>query len=187
MSAALPFVALAIDGARNDTYRGAVFPQASVVASTSGLGDVIVRAKYHVIRNGGGGLAIGGDLRTPTGDAANLLGAGRWVATPRLMASLEHARLALDGEIGYAAGGALSGWQYGGALTMAPGARVTLVAEVVGRRLSEGGHLVETVEPNPSLSGVDTIRLASDGEPTSRLSVVAGVRWNVASRWLLSW
>lgn len=44
--------------------------------TASGLGDVVVRTKYRVFGFGGGGLAGGVDIRLPTGDRNNLLGAG---------------------------------------------------------------------------------------------------------------
>ena len=44
--------------------------------SASGLGDVVVRAKGAIVRQGTRGLALGLDLRLPTGDERNLLGSG---------------------------------------------------------------------------------------------------------------
>ena len=39
--------------------------------SASGLGDIVIRAKYNCLRQGGGGLAAAVDVRTPTGDESN--------------------------------------------------------------------------------------------------------------------
>jgi hypothetical protein len=44
--------------------------------SASGLGDMVVRAKAAVLRQGPRGLAVGLDTRLPTGDERNLLGSG---------------------------------------------------------------------------------------------------------------
>ena len=44
--------------------------------SASGLGDMVVRAKAAVLRQGPRGLAVGLDARLPTGDERNLLGSG---------------------------------------------------------------------------------------------------------------
>lgn len=44
--------------------------------SASGVGDIIVRAKATVAKSGPSGLALGVDLRLPTGDEENFLGAG---------------------------------------------------------------------------------------------------------------
>ena len=45
-------------------------------ASATGIGDIVVRAKYNFLRARGGGLAAAVDVRTPTGDESNLLGTG---------------------------------------------------------------------------------------------------------------
>ncbi len=44
--------------------------------SASGIGDLVVRAKGAVLRQGTRGLAFGLDVRLPTGDERNLLGSG---------------------------------------------------------------------------------------------------------------
>ncbi|MFN7924644.1 MAG: hypothetical protein U0Q16_31365 [Bryobacteraceae bacterium] len=45
-------------------------------ASATGIGDIIVRVKGTVLRTGKAGLALGADLRAPTGDEYNFLGSG---------------------------------------------------------------------------------------------------------------
>ena len=50
---AIPFVRVSLQGQRVDTYRGRELVQATGSASASGLGDVVVRAKYNVLRDGG--------------------------------------------------------------------------------------------------------------------------------------
>lgn len=42
--------------------------------SKTGFGDVVARTKYNVLQQPGGGVALGFDLRLPTGDEDNLLG-----------------------------------------------------------------------------------------------------------------
>lgn len=44
--------------------------------SASGIGDVVFRAKYNAWRGERSGVAVGMDVRTPTGDEMNLLGSG---------------------------------------------------------------------------------------------------------------
>ena len=44
--------------------------------SQSGIGDIILRLKGTVYKQGGTGLALGGEVRLPTGDELNLLGSG---------------------------------------------------------------------------------------------------------------
>lgn len=52
------------------------FRQFQAEATASGLGDLIIRGKSTVLQNGHTGLAIGADLRLPTGDEMDLLGSG---------------------------------------------------------------------------------------------------------------
>ncbi len=50
--------------------------------SSTGFGDVLVRAKQSVIRKRNVVVAVGGDLRLPTGSAANYLGTGTRALSP---------------------------------------------------------------------------------------------------------
>ena len=73
---ALPLVRLELEGERINVYRGDTFAQARASATASGIADAAVRAKYTLFNRGGAGLALAGELRLPTGDSDNLLGAG---------------------------------------------------------------------------------------------------------------
>ena len=64
--------------------------------------------------------------------------------------------------------------------------RLTVVGELLGRRLDGLGRMTETTLPHPRLAGVDTIRLTGSGESTDRLVLAAGFKWNVAGTWLLT-
>ncbi len=119
IGAALPFVALSLNGRRVDTYRGTELVQAIASSSASGPGDFLIRGKYNVLRRTGSGLAIGGEARLPTGNEQNLLGTGEASIKPRLIASLERDRVAVHGDIGYAFGGLSDELVYGGAITVA--------------------------------------------------------------------
>jgi hypothetical protein len=63
---------------------------------------------------------------------------------------------------------------------------LTLITEFIGRRLASGGRLIDVVEPHPALIGVETIRLSGTPQATSRMHMVGGLRWNMATKWLLS-
>jgi hypothetical protein len=184
--AALPFVNVSFAGERVDTYRGTPLIQATASGSAFGTGDLVVRAKYNVARVGASGVSLATDIRFPTGTTANLLGGGETVVTPRATASWERGRIALHAEGGYAMGGASNAAEYGAALTVAATPRLTLVGEFIGRRIESGGRLIEITEPHPDLPGVHTTRLTGTLEPTTRAAVVAGFRWNVAARSLIS-
>jgi hypothetical protein len=45
---------------------------------------------------------------------------------------------------------------------------------------------VEVTAPRPGLVGINSIWLTATEQATSRVSIVAGLRWNIASRWVWS-
>jgi hypothetical protein len=186
ITAGIPFIHLSLQGERVDTYRGRRLVQARGTASSSGFGDVIVRSRYNVLDQGASGLSIGAEVRLPTGSEENLLGAGEMAFTPRLIGSVERDRVGVHGEFGYSFDKVSNALVYSAAVTVAPAPRVTVIGELLGRRLEGLGQLTETVQPHPRLAGVDTIRLTSSGENTDRLMLVGGFKWNVASTWLVT-
>jgi outer membrane putative beta-barrel porin/alpha-amylase len=52
------------------------------VTGASGIGDVTLRGKYEVFKGERTGIAVGGDIRFPSGDALNYLGAGAYGIRP---------------------------------------------------------------------------------------------------------
>ena len=72
LSTAVPVVFISMSGSRLNTYRGAQQVQATATATTSGLGDVAVRAKYALVAAAGAGVAVAGELRLPTGRTEDL-------------------------------------------------------------------------------------------------------------------
>ncbi len=186
VSAGIPFVRLTLEGNRVDTYRGRQLLQATGSASAYGLGDVMLRARYNVLRAGASGMAVGGEVRLPTGKEEDLLGAGRFSFTPRFIGSYEQERIGVHGEVGYTFWGVSEALGWAGAVTAVAAPRVTIVGELLGRRLSGVGKLAETTLPHPRLAGVDTIRLTSSGETANHIVMVGGFKWNIASTWLLT-
>ena len=186
LGAVVPMVRVNLDGERVDTYRGRAFVQATGSAAASGLGDVVLRGKYNVVRDGASGVALAGEVRLPTGREEDLLGTGRASVTPRLIGSYEGARLGLHGEVGYSFRETAKTLGYGAAVTVVAVPRLTLVGELSGLRLGGIGRLTETTQPHPTLTGVDTIRLSGLEQTTTRLLAVAGVKWNIANTWLLT-
>jgi hypothetical protein len=186
LSAAIPLVRLTLTGQRLDTYRGRALIQATGSASASGLGDIVLRAKYNLVRSGGSGLAVSAESQLPTGNTENLLGAGRATIRPRAIASFERDRMATYGDVGYSLGGLSDELDYRGAVTITASPRLTLIGEVLGRRLASFRSLTQTTTPHPTLAGVDTIRLTGVQEASARISAVAGLKWNVTGPWLIS-
>ncbi len=131
--------------------------------SATGVGDVVVRSQYRFLDFAGGGVAGGIDVRMPTGDQNNLLGAGgqtkmfaivsggngrfmqhanfgytaTWGSVPNVgvLATLGD-ESALPDELNYAAG-----------LEFVVESRLTIVGDVLGRTLRDAGRLEVVSKP----------------------------------------
>jgi hypothetical protein len=74
---------------------------ASERADASGLGDIVLRTKLNVLSRPGGGLALGADVRLPTGDENELLGTGATQVRPYLIYSEDFGRVSPHLNLGY--------------------------------------------------------------------------------------
>lgn len=186
LGVAVPIVALKVEGERFDNFRGTETLQASASAEVIGLADMAIRGKFRVLGNRGSGLAIGGEVRLPTGSRDDLLGAGEVTYRGLAIGSVEGRYLALNGNVGYSGGGIADQIDYGANLTLAPAARFSLSVELFGRSLSDIGRLQPLTLPHPTYAGVRTTRLTQDGSTLRTAASVAGFKWNFAGAWLLN-
>jgi hypothetical protein len=187
VGAAVPFVQLTLDGQRINNYRGAMLIQASANASASGLADIALRGKVNLVAARTGGVGIGAEVRLPTGDATNLLGAGK--ASLRIMGigSLERGPFAFHGNAAAVTGGISSEYDFGGAISVAVDPRVTISGEALVRSVTELHALGLVSAPHPTLRGnpaqgiapVDTYRLSPSLGAETLAGIVTGVKWNV--------
>jgi hypothetical protein len=182
---AVPMVSLTLDGSRVDTYRGSAFSQARASATAIGLADIAVRTKYTLLEDHGSGLAAAVDVRLPTGNEENLLGTGSTSAKFSAIGSVESGRATLHANAGMTVGGLAREISYGGAIAVAAANRVTVIGELLARRLEDVGHIVPTTAPTLGLAGIDTTRLVPDGSPLYLVTAVPGVKWNVTDTWVL--
>ena len=183
---ALPIGRLTLSGERVDTYRGTQSTQATVDASTSGVGDMLLRGKFHLWQRGTTGISGGAEARLPTGSAENLLGTDRTTIKPRLIVSVENSHVALDSNVGYGFGGISDELDYAAALTTVGSSAFTVVGEFSGRRLTSTGRLIDVTAPNPRVAGVQTTRLSAITSSTNRAVATGGVKWNVRATWLVT-
>ncbi len=184
---AVPIVRLALEGSRVNTYRGARLLQASAVATTTGLADIAVRAKLRLSPSQSPtALAVIGEVRLPTGNAEDLLGEGSTSGGGLLTASWQLGRFSIDLNGGVSGSTVIRESRYGAAASFSASPRLTLVAEVAGRRIGNLGVLTENRVSHPTIIGVDTIRLVVAPGSTSTAAIVAGAKWNVFGTWLLS-
>jgi hypothetical protein len=183
---AVPFVRLHLEGTRVNVYRGEQFVQASGTADASGVADAAVRAKYTIVTAPGGGFAIAGEMRLPTGAQENLLGAGRAGWRVVFIGSAEHAHVGVHGNAAIAWRGVSDEADLRGAITAALSPRVTATGELLWRRLSDLHEMVPVSAPHPTIEGVDTMRLLPGPDATTLSTFVSGIKWNVGSTMVLT-
>lgn len=186
LGVAVPVVQVRLDGERVDTYRGRVFVQSRASAYATGLGDVALRAKYQIVRERAGGVAVAADLRLPTGREEDLLGAGDAAVKLLVIGSVEGNRMTGHANVGYTAGGAASETTYGVAGTLTAAPRLTLIGELLGRWTAGLGRITDVAAQHPSLIGVETIRLVADDSATTQAFAIGGLKWNLGRSWLLT-
>jgi hypothetical protein len=182
---AVPFVRLTLVGERLNVYRGTPLIQASGSGTASGIADVALRAKYTLVSGARGGVAAAAELRLPTGDEANLLGAGStsWRLTG--VGSVDQGRLGLHGNAGIVRGGISNEFTFAGALSVAVQPRVTISAELYGRYVSELRDITLSAESHPTIIGVDTLRLSAGPSGTTLLIALTGFKWNIGGTLVL--
>jgi hypothetical protein len=184
---AVPVVRLSLEGSRVNTYRGARLLQATAVATTIGLADVAVRAKFRVSSpQSPAAVAFVGEVRLPTGSADDLLGEGSASGGGLLTASWQAGRFSIDLNGGLSGSSVSRESRYGAAVSFSASPRVTLVTEVAGRLIGNVGPLAPSRVAHPTIVGVDTLRLVVTPGSTSTAAIVAGAKWNVFGTWLLA-
>jgi hypothetical protein len=149
----------------------------STSANASGLGDILVRAKYNFSKTTDQAFAVGLDLRLPTGDEANMLGTGSTQTSVYIISSLSAGRVGPHFNVGYTAAGGDGKDQinYVAGAEFAATPRLTLVGDLVGRFFIDTFRLENEIIPHTYRQS-DT----ADFETTS-LNTVRARRGNVAS------
>ena len=178
IGAAVPVVALSLEGLRISTYRGARFLQATATATATGLGDVAVRSKLRLIGQRTAAAALIGELRLPAGRKQDLLGSGEVSMRTLVSGSYQPRRFAIDGNVGLAVGGISRELDYRASASLSASQRLTIVGELLGRRIAHLGVIAEGRAPHPTIAGVDTMRLIATGDEKSTAALLAGVKWN---------
>jgi hypothetical protein len=183
---ALPFVRVRMSGSRVRTQDGSAVLQSRQSGAATGLGDLILNARYLVAGDGLRGVALGADLRLPSGRENDLLGSGEVALRGLAVGSYEEGRLGVNVNAGYGVGGASKEAFWSMATTFAAGSRVTLVGELIGRKLFELSYVQDVYQPHPLMPGVETMRwLTADRGFTTTL-IATGAKWNVGGSWLLN-
>jgi hypothetical protein len=175
---ALPFVRLTLEGERVNVYYAQRFVQARASAVSSGMADAAIRAKYTLVSKRGGGAALAGEVRLPTGDEENLLGAGSAAFRLVGIGAVERGALMLSGNAGIVRGGASDEYTFGAAAAVALHPRLSLTAEFLARHISELRAIEWSTQRRPDIDDVQTIRLMG-GDPGLMIAGgITGFKWN---------
>ncbi len=173
-------------------------------ASATGLGDIALRSKVRLYQRGQGGVALGVDLRIPTGDPEAMLGAGVsrtlvsgiWSTTagafaPHASFGFEYwgkAFQVYDPLLQASIDAGRHGVAYDAGVEWAATDRLTVNGELMGRTLNEGGRLDYrdlAMLPNPF--GITSASVATvDPRGLHRISVATGIKWNFSGTALLT-
>ena len=198
-SVAVPFVKLRIDGTHQIADQ-----QASGGATASGLGDIALRGKIRLHERGQGGVALGVDLRLPTGDPEAMLGAGVtrtlvsgiWSTTVGPLAP--HASFgfeywsdpfrAFDPLQNAPVDAGRHGTVYQAGVEWAATDRLTVNGELMGRTLRNGARLAyKDVPMRDNPFGLTSASVASiDPIGLDRVFVAGGLKWNMAGTALIT-
>jgi hypothetical protein len=168
--------------------------------SASGIGDVLLRAKYRFLDTEGGGIALAMDLRAPTGDADNLLGTGTTQAKFLFVVSNAYNQFSPHVNIGYTISGdsenaflnVTDEFNYTAGAEFVASPKVTLVGDFIGRQLRGSGRLVDQAKTfnwttQGGVSGSTTFNeFASESGSLNLLLASAGVKFNPTRTLLIS-
>jgi hypothetical protein len=168
--------------------------------NASGLGDLTVRMKGTIVRGERQGLALGFDLRLPTGDERNLLGTGAPGANPFVAWSANYGALSPHVNAGYqwngdsilggipGAGEArdlpdLAQYSAGAVIEVHP--RVTAAVDVLGRYIIDSPRLqLEEFHALDNRTTFQNITFTSGS--FHEISAAAGVKINIFNQLLLN-
>ena len=166
----------------------------------SGIGDITIRMKQAIKKSPRNGIALGLDLRLPTGDENNLLGTGAPAVQPFAAWSATYGTFAPHINLGYQWNGSstLAGdieagvsadlpdvavYALGAVVSVHP--RVTLALDVLGRYIIDSPRV--RLEDFVALDGHSVYpNIAFDTGSINELSSAVGLKINVAGRLLLN-
>jgi hypothetical protein len=180
LGVAVPVVRINMEGERINIYRGTSFVQSEATGTASGLADVALRAKYGLFSSRTTNIAAAGEVRLPTGDEENLLGAGSTSWRVLGVASFESGPVGFHLNGGFVGGGISDERLLAGAFSVALHPRATLTGELLHRHVTELRPFELTAAPHPTVSGVDTFRLTPGSGSTTLVTAITGFKWNVS-------
>jgi len=167
----------------------------STTGSASGVGDMIVRGKYNFMNTAAGGVGAGVELKLPTGDEDNMLGAGATQARFYFIGSAGGGKRLAHVNFGYTASSSEASNQinYVGGVEYAASPKVTVVGDLLGWNLRDSIRLRSASTPISFQQGptapVETTTVATVALSSGSLSTAfgtAGVKLNPTGNLLIS-
>ena len=182
----VPISTVRFSGSRTRVVNGTSSLQSIQSGSATGLGDIVVNGRFIVAGNGGRGIAVGSDLRLPTGRQEDLLGTADAGIRFLGLGSWEEETLSLHVNGGVGLGGVSREVFWKTAFTAAASSRLTIIGELMGRYATALAHVRDVYQPHPVMQGVETMRWLPGDRGIHTLFVVTGAKWNIAHSWLVS-
>ncbi|HEY8231703.1 MAG TPA: hypothetical protein VIJ10_03475 [Vicinamibacteria bacterium] len=180
------------DGTASHVYRES--------GSASGIGDMLVRAKWNLYRGATASAALGTDLRLPTGDEAELLGSGATQFKLYGVVGGSPGRFSPRAGLGYtfsSGGSEFTGdlpdeLNYSVGFDLAVHPRFTIAADFVGRTLLDANKLVTVTQTyqftqrlDPTVRSVQRSSLSTEQSNLGLYLGAVGFKINPAGRLLL--
>lgn len=167
----------------------------------TGIGDVNLRAKATVQRSPHVGLAVGVDVKLPTGDEMDLLGTGATAVQPYAVWSASFGPFSPHVNAGYRWNGSsvlgsdpgsgqardlpdVAVYSAGGALEVHP--RLTLAVDVLGRMVLDAPRLSRTTFRGLDAAQTPLSDIAFRRRGLNELSAATGFKLNIADRLLVN-
>jgi len=166
--------------------------------SAAGIGDIVFRGKYELLKGEKFGLAAGTDLRLPTGNELNFLGSGTWGVRPFAALSFS-GRFAPRANLGYLFNGdsILAGdiskntsSRLPGSLTYSVGAdygvspRLSLSADFLGQTLINAKRI--SAATFTDLDKLPVSNISTSEENVTQASVAVGGKINPFGKLLVT-
>jgi hypothetical protein len=169
--------------------------------SAAGIGDMVVRLKSTLMRESARALAAGVDVRLPTGDETNLLGAGAAGVRPFIAFSTSFGRFAPHVNLGYQWNGksVLAGdivrdeevdlpdsFLYAVGSDLSVTDRLSIVVDVIGQRVIDSPRLfTRTIEVTGQAGSVTLPDIFLESSSYWTANAALGLKANVAPRLLV--
>jgi hypothetical protein len=182
----IPLSNVRFRGQRLRTTNGRSSVQSTQSASVTGLSDMSLNARYRFFDEGVSGVAIGTDLKLPTGREQDLLGSGEFAGRFLAIGTWERRKLATHVNGVVSVGGASDEILVSAAATYAVTPRLTVIGEYIGRHLARLHRIVGVYEPDSEHPERETLRLIHGDRHLHATFVSTGAKWNVARSWLVN-